>query len=75
MAFYGGVHELSYTVIFILLPTIKTGQIREWQTGKEGNIRALLGSLHTVLWEGAKYKPPGIIIEAKDIKRGYIQVR
>ena len=27
-------------------------QVKEWANGKENNIRALLCSLHTVLWEG-----------------------
>lgn len=32
-------------------------QIEEWLEGKERNVRALLSSLHTVLWEGAKWTP------------------
>uniref|UniRef100_A0A914C2P2 non-specific serine/threonine protein kinase n=1 Tax=Acrobeloides nanus TaxID=290746 RepID=A0A914C2P2_9BILA len=28
-------------------------KIRDWKKGKERNIRALIGSLHEVLWEGA----------------------
>ena len=27
-------------------------QVRQWADGKERNIRALLSSLHTILWEG-----------------------
>ena len=27
-------------------------QVREWAEGKERNIRALLSSLHTILWRG-----------------------
>ena len=36
-------------------------QIRDWTKGKERNIRALLGSLNDVLWEGAeKWQQPSI---------------
>ena len=27
-------------------------QVRQWADGKERNIRALISSLHTILWEG-----------------------
>ena len=27
-------------------------QVRAWAEGKERNIRAILSSLHTILWEG-----------------------
>lgn len=34
-------------------------KIRDWTDGKERNIRALLGSLNDVLWEGAeKWQQP-----------------
>ena len=31
-----------------------------WRKGKEGNLRALLGSLETVLWEGAGWRKVGM---------------
>lgn len=35
--------------------------MEEWAEGKKGNIRALLCSLHKVLWEGEeKWKPCGM---------------
>lgn len=34
----------------------------EWVEGKKGNIRALLGTLHTVLWEGSILARPRTII-------------
>lgn len=35
-------------------------RIGAWKAGKEGNLRALLGSLDTVLWEGAGWKKVGM---------------
>ncbi len=31
-----------------------------WSKGKQDNIRALLSTLHTVLWEDSGWKPPGL---------------
>ena len=36
------------------------GRLSNWQKGKEGNLRALLGSLDTVLWEGSGWKKVGM---------------
>lgn len=35
-------------------------RIGAWKAGKEGNLRALLGSLDTVLWEGSGWKKVGM---------------
>lgn len=35
-------------------------RIGAWKAGKEGNLRALLGSLDTVLWDGAGWKKVGM---------------
>ncbi|KHJ99627.1 DnaJ domain protein [Oesophagostomum dentatum] len=49
-------------------------KIRDWVGGKERNIRALLGSLNDVLWEGAdKWQQPrmGDLLSAAQVKRSY----
>lgn len=49
-------------------------QIMQWVDGKERNIRALLSSLHTVLWDGeARWKPLGMheLVEPNQIKKWY----
>jgi len=45
-------------------------QILDWIEGKERNIRALISTLHTVLWEGeTKWKPCGMhqLVQANDV--------
>ena len=45
-------------------------QIMDWIEGKERNIRALLSTLHTVLWkEEAKWKQVGMhqLVNANDV--------
>lgn len=32
-------------------------KVEEWMEGKKNNIRAVLSTLHEVLWEGTKWKP------------------
>ena len=49
-------------------------QIQEWTEGKEKNIRALLCSLHTVLWEGEdKWKECGMhqLVTPAGVKKMY----
>jgi len=50
-------------------------QIKAWseEHGKKKQLRALLSSLHTVLWEDAKWKPVslGDILDASKCKRCY----
>ena len=50
-------------------------RLTSWRKGKEGNLRALLGSLDTVLWEGAGWKKAGmseLIVPAK-VKVAYMK--
>ncbi len=48
-------------------------QIRDWIKGKERNIRALIGSLHEVVWEGCSWQelPMSQLLEPGQIKKGY----
>ncbi|CAL4164145.1 unnamed protein product, partial [Meganyctiphanes norvegica] len=48
-------------------------EIMEWTEGKKSNIRALLCSLHTVLWDGVKWKECGMhqLVQPNDIKKMY----
>ncbi|KAL2091875.1 hypothetical protein ACEWY4_011673 [Coilia grayii] len=49
-------------------------QILDWIEGKERNIRALLSTLHTVLWEGeTRWKPIGMadLVTPDQVKRVY----
>lgn len=46
----------------------------QWVDGKERNIRALISSLHTVLWDGEeRWKPLGMheIVEPPQVKKWY----
>lgn len=47
--------------------------ILDWTTKKERNIRALLCSLHTVLWEGTRWSEVGMhqLVSAADVKKMY----
>uniref|UniRef100_A0A452I013 Cyclin-G-associated kinase n=1 Tax=Gopherus agassizii TaxID=38772 RepID=A0A452I013_9SAUR len=49
-------------------------KILDWIEGKERNIRALISTLHTVLWEGEnKWKPVGIadLVTPEQVKKYY----
>eukprot|EP00058_Branchiostoma_floridae_P001782 XP_002587270.1 hypothetical protein BRAFLDRAFT_115879 [Branchiostoma floridae] len=49
-------------------------KILDWIEGKEGNIRALLSSLHTVLWEGEhRWKEVGMhqLVQPDQVKKYY----
>uniref|UniRef100_A0A667XTD6 Cyclin-G-associated kinase n=1 Tax=Myripristis murdjan TaxID=586833 RepID=A0A667XTD6_9TELE len=49
-------------------------QILDWIEGKERNIRALLSTLHTVLWEGeTRWKPVGMadLVTPDQVKKYY----
>nr|CDJ81412.1 Heat shock protein DnaJ domain containing protein [Haemonchus contortus] len=51
-------------------------KVRDWAEGKQRNIRALLGSLNDVLWEGAeKWQQPrmGDLLSAAQVKRSYFK--
>ena len=43
--------------------------------GRAGNIRALLSTLHTVLWPDSGWKPPGLtdLVEPTRVKRAYMR--
>ncbi|KAL0553540.1 hypothetical protein IC582_007438 [Cucumis melo] len=48
-------------------------KIRQWSSGKEGNIRSLLSTLQYVLWPKSGWKPVPLvdIIEGNAVKRSY----
>ncbi|CAJ0953021.1 unnamed protein product, partial [Mesorhabditis belari] len=49
-------------------------KIRDWTSGKERNIRALLGSLNEVLWDGAaKWEQTSMasLLTANEVKKSY----
>ncbi|KAK9836583.1 hypothetical protein WJX74_003588 [Apatococcus lobatus] len=50
-------------------------RIEQWQAGKKDNIRALLSTLHTVLWEGSGWTPPGLtdLVELNRVKKSYMK--
>jgi len=58
---------------FDRLARVLNGKIQQW-SGPEGNpknIRALLGSLHTILWENAKWQPVSVLVRPQDVKKAY----
>lgn len=48
-------------------------EIRRWATGKEGNLRALLSSLHLMLWPETNWKPLSLtdLITGISVKKAY----
>ena len=50
-------------------------KIDAWSQGKKDNIRALLSTLHTVLWEGSGWTAPSIadIVEPGKVKKWYMK--
>ena len=59
----------NINVSFFVLP-----QILDWIEGKERNIRALLSTLHTVLWEGeTRWRPVGMadLVTPDHVKKYY----
>ncbi|MCJ1285432.1 hypothetical protein MMC26_004772 [Xylographa opegraphella] len=50
-------------------------RLNRWRKGKEGNLRALLGSLDTVLWEGAGWRKVGMseLIVPGKVKVAYMR--
>ncbi|KAH0628437.1 hypothetical protein JD844_009603 [Phrynosoma platyrhinos] len=68
----------NYTVNFSVIGGREERGIRapgfDWIDGKERNIRALLSTLHTVLWEGeTKWKPVGMadLVTPDQVKKYY----
>lgn len=50
------------------------GQLTQWQGGSEAGrkpVRALLSSLHTVLWEGANWTPVTVLVRPNEVKIAY----
>lgn len=57
-----------------LYPLQFVTQILDWIEGKERNIRALLSTMHTVLWEGeTRWKPVGMadLVTPEQVKKVY----
>ncbi|KAL0050820.1 hypothetical protein WJX82_007764 [Trebouxia sp. C0006] len=50
-------------------------RIDAWTQGKKDNIRALLSTLHMVLWEGSGWNPPGMtdLVETGKVKKQYMK--
>lgn len=49
-------------------------QLLDWTEGKERNIRALLSTLHTVLWDGeSRWTPVGMadLVTPEQVKKQY----
>ena len=50
-------------------------KIKAWseEHGKKKQLRALLGTLHTILWPGANWKPMGLgdLLDASKVKRAF----
>ncbi|XP_074031874.1 LOW QUALITY PROTEIN: cyclin-G-associated kinase [Leptinotarsa decemlineata] len=48
-------------------------KVMEWTEGKKSNIRALLCSMHTILWDGAKWNKCEMhqLVSASDVKKAY----
>lgn len=49
--------------------------ILQWKNKHRGNIRGLLGSLQTVLWEGSGWSPIGVgdLLEPNQVKKAYMK--
>uniref|UniRef100_A0A915CVX5 J domain-containing protein n=1 Tax=Ditylenchus dipsaci TaxID=166011 RepID=A0A915CVX5_9BILA len=54
----------------------ETIKIRDWTKGKERNIRALLGSLHEILWEdlGGKWTQPSMADLLSDVQETWTSI-
>lgn len=52
---------------------MKEAEMKVWAAGKEGNLRALLSSLHQVLWPGCGWKPVSLtdLITSSQVKVAY----
>lgn len=48
-------------------------KVNEWKENKKRNIRALLGTLHTIVWEECNWVPAGMhqLIAHTDVKKMY----
>lgn len=53
---------------------LRLPQLLDWTEGKERNIRALLSTLHTVLWDGeSRWTPVGMadLVTPEQVKKQY----
>ncbi|KDD71303.1 hypothetical protein H632_c5344p0, partial [Helicosporidium sp. ATCC 50920] len=50
-------------------------RVEAWAGGKKHNVRALLSSLHAVLWEGSGWRAPGLsdLVEPGAVKKQYMR--
>ncbi|XP_011499712.1 PREDICTED: cyclin-G-associated kinase [Ceratosolen solmsi marchali] len=50
-----------------------TLKVTEWTEGKKGNLRALLCSMHTILWDGVKWQKceMHMLVSPADVKKSY----
>lgn len=57
------------------LRDVVTQRIDAWKTGKEDNLRALLSSLHTVLWADSGWQPVGLhdLVLTKKVRVVYMK--
>lgn len=48
-------------------------KVMEWKEGKKNNIRALLCSMHTILWDGTKWNKCEMhqLVSSTDVKKAY----
>ena len=48
-------------------------KVMEWKEGKTRNIRALLCSLNSIIWEGCNWQPIGMhqLVATSDVKKMY----
>lgn len=62
-----------YSLFLIFLCYCFLFKILDWTARKERNIRALLCSLHTVLWEGTRWSEVGMhqLVTPADVKKFY----
>jgi hypothetical protein len=51
------------------------GRISQWRDGKRDNLRALIGSLDSVMWEGAGWKKVGMheLVQNNKVKINYMK--
>ena len=58
-----------------MLADAVSARLVAWKGGKEGNLRALLASLDTVLWEGAGWKKIGMadLVLPNKVKINYMK--
>ena len=48
-------------------------KVAEWTEGKKGNLRTLLCSMHTILWDGVKWQKCEMhtLVSPADVKKAY----